>query len=149
MDEIWLLAGWLDEQHSTMDWDCECGPPIVLILKIPLGQAFFSVPAIHTFIVLQWTISLAQRTPRVTSAALWCATFCFLGLYTTTAQSTVESSALVVIVFFPPHLFTNLSHVVVSNVNPWCNAVGTCGLCCEARKWHWWWLEVEMFLFFF
>lgn len=47
----WLDA-WLDEQHSTMEWVCECGPPIVLILKIPLEQAF-SVPAIHTFIVLQ------------------------------------------------------------------------------------------------
>lgn len=50
----WLDA-WLDEQRSTIEWVCECGPPIVLILKIPLEQAFFSVPATHThtFIVLQ------------------------------------------------------------------------------------------------
>lgn len=41
-DEWEMAAGWRDEQRSTMERVCECGPPIVLILKIPLEQAFFS-----------------------------------------------------------------------------------------------------------
>lgn len=36
-----MAAGWRDEERPTMERGCECGPPIVLILKIPLEQAFF------------------------------------------------------------------------------------------------------------
>lgn len=57
-DEWEMAVGWRDEQRSTMERVCECGPPVVLILKIPLEQAFFFyVPVIHTLIVLQWTIA--------------------------------------------------------------------------------------------
>lgn len=49
------LDGWLDEQHLTMEWVCECGPPIVLILKISLEQAFFQF--------LPFTLSLCCSEP--------------------------------------------------------------------------------------
>lgn len=70
VDEIRLLAGWMaalpDEQCSTKERLCECGAPLVLILKIHLGRAPPPVPAVHTSIVLQWTISQTQPTTR------WC-----------------------------------------------------------------------------
>ena len=101
------LAAYLDEQHSTMEWVCECRPPIVLILQIPLEQAFFSVPAFHTFIVLQWTISLTLRMPSVSFASIYsiCAviylTYGVLNLYYSTS---LQLKAMVCVI--PFRLFT-------------------------------------------
>lgn len=52
MNERWPPAG---EMNSAQQWSgsVNVGPPVVLILEIPLEQAFFSVPVIHTLIVLQ------------------------------------------------------------------------------------------------
>lgn len=79
MNERWPLAG---EMNSAQQWNgsVNAGPPIVLILKIPLEQAFFfSVPVIHTLIVLQWTI--AEPAIRLFNMSVLCAYVLFFILH--------------------------------------------------------------------
>lgn len=55
-----------------MDWDCECGPPVVLILKIPPEQAFFFISChSNSHCVAVNHIGNPAYMPCATTAAFW------------------------------------------------------------------------------
>lgn len=65
-----MAAGWRDEERPTMERVCECGPPIVLILKIPLEQAFFFPSSCHSH--FDCVAVNHSRNPAYAGLTRWC-----------------------------------------------------------------------------